>query len=141
MAYVVATSLVGIAAFVSANNLLFLILAAMFATLMISGFVGRLSLAGLELDLHLPPHVCARSTVQASVELKNLKRWIPSFSVQLSFSREPGGVAKSWLYFPLIPGGASIEEPVEFYFPVRGAHAERSFEFSTRFPFGALACA
>lgn len=135
-AYGAATVLVGIAAFISANNLLFLILAAMFATLMISGFVGRLSLAGLELDLLLPPHVAARRKVRAAVRLKNLKRWIPSFSVQLSFAREPGAVTKSSLYFPIIPGGASIEEPVELYFPTRGAHTERNFEVSTRFPFG-----
>ncbi|MFM2124146.1 MAG: hypothetical protein RL328_597 [Acidobacteriota bacterium] len=136
MAYGVATALVGIAAFVSANNLLFLILAAMFATLMISGFVGRMSLAGLELDLLLPPHVSARSKVRAVVRLKNLKRWVPSFSVQLTFSREPAGRAQSALYFLFVAGGGSLEEPVELYFPMRGAHTERSFQFSTRFPFG-----
>src|SRR5689334_18681135 len=42
--------LVALAAFASANNLLFLILAAMIATLMVSEFISRLSLAGLELD-------------------------------------------------------------------------------------------
>ena len=136
LAYVAATTLVGIAAFVSANNLLFLILAAMIATLMISGFVGRLSLAGLELELLLPPHASARRRVRAGVRLKNLKQWVPSFSVHLAFSREPGGVTKPILYFPMVPGGASIDEPVELYFPMRGAHSERNFEFSTRFPFG-----
>jgi hypothetical protein len=36
----------------------------------------------------------------------------------------------------VIPGGAVVEESVELYFPRRGAHSERSFQFSTRFPFG-----
>lgn len=136
LAYIAATVLVGVGAFVSANNLLFLILAAMFATLMISGFVGRMGLAGLELDLLLPPHASARRTVRAAVRLKNLKSWVPSFSVHLAFSREPLGKLQPTLYFPLVPGGASVEEPVELYFPTRGAHTERQFEFSTRFPFG-----
>ena len=43
-----ACALVGLAAFASANNLLFLILAAMLGTLLISGLVSRLTLAGLE---------------------------------------------------------------------------------------------
>ncbi len=136
LAYVAAIVLVGVAAFVSANNLLFLILAAMVATLMISGFVGRLSLAGLELELLLPPHASARRQVRAGVRLKNLKQWVPSFSVHLAFSREPGGVPKPTLYFPMVTGGGSIDEPVELYFPTRGAHTERNFQFSTRFPFG-----
>ena len=52
--------LVGFAAFVSGNNLLFLLLAALLSTLLISGFVSRLGLAGLELDVQLPAHVVAR---------------------------------------------------------------------------------
>lgn len=125
-AFLLAIVLVAGAAFFSANNLLFLILAAMVSTFLISGFVGRLGLAGLELDLLLPPHTSARRTVHAAVRVKNLKRYIPSFSIHLTPS----------LYFPLIPGGASTEEPLELYFPRRGAHSQRNFRFSTRFPFG-----
>jgi uncharacterized protein (DUF58 family) len=136
LAYIAATVLVGVAAFVSANNLLFLLLAAMFATFLMAGFVGRLSLAGLELDLLLPQHASARRTVRAAVRLKNLKSVVPSFSVHLAYSRDPSGSSRSALYFPMVPGGASIEEPVELYFPSRGAHSLRIFEFSTRFPFG-----
>jgi hypothetical protein len=58
--FTLAMLLVGIAAAASANNLLFLIVAAMVSTLMVSGFISRLSLAGLELDFVLPEHVAAR---------------------------------------------------------------------------------
>ncbi|HVY93313.1 MAG TPA: DUF58 domain-containing protein, partial [Bryobacteraceae bacterium] len=34
------------------------------------------------------------------------------------------------------PRGATIEEPVDLFFPRRGRWRERSFEFTTRFPFG-----
>jgi hypothetical protein len=57
--------MVGLAAFVSANNLLFLLLAALLSTLLISGFVSRLGLAGLELDIELPAHVVAKRDVPA----------------------------------------------------------------------------
>jgi len=129
-------ALVGIAAaaFLLGNNLLFLIVAAMFATMLVSGFVTRLGLAGLELDLLLPEHIPARRDLRAKIRLRNSKAWAPSFSVQLAGVAESG--FNSILNFPLIAGGATIEESVTLYFPRRGAQRERSFQFSTRFPFG-----
>ena len=44
-------------------------LAAMISTLLVSGFVSRLGLAGLELDLVLPQHISARRRVRAGVRL------------------------------------------------------------------------
>jgi uncharacterized protein (DUF58 family) len=56
--------------------------------------------------------------------------------VHLVFSRRGDGPKEPVLYFPLIAGGATIEEPVELYFEKRGAYAQRSFDVLTRFPFG-----
>jgi uncharacterized protein (DUF58 family) len=70
------------------------------------------------------------------VVVRNLKAWLPSFSVRLEFSAQPEGGRDVALYFPLISGGATVEHPVELVFPRRGAYRQRSFEFSTRFPFG-----
>lgn len=125
---------VAIAAFLSANNLLFLIVAAMFSTLLVSGFVSRLGLAGLELDLVLPEHISARRKVRAGIRVRNLKRWIPSFSIHLAGAAESG--FDSILYFPVIPGHTTLEESVDLYFLRRGTQRQRSFQFSTRFPFG-----
>ena len=126
--------LVGLAAFASANNLLFLLLAAMLATLLLSGFVSRLSLAGLEMDFRIPEHVTARSTTVAGVLVRNTKRMMPSFSIHLAGSKE--SALSTTLYFPVIPSRATLEETVEIYFGRRGTHRENSFHFWTRFPFG-----
>ena len=126
--------LVALAYFISANNLLFLILAAMFATLMVSDFISRLSLAGLELDFLLPEHICARRKLMGRIVIRNTKGWMPSFSVQVAGSSESG--LSLPLYFPVIPGGARVEGPVELFFAHRGAYRDNSFRFSTRFPFG-----
>lgn len=134
LVYTATLLVVMLAAFLSANNLLFLILAAMLSTLLVSRFISRLGIAGLELDLRAPEHLSARRRVRASIRLKNLKRWIPSFSIHLAGAADSG--LESILYFPVIPGGASLEEPVDLYFPKRGTQRERSFQFSTRFPFG-----
>lgn len=126
--------LVSLAAFVSANNLLFLILALLLATWMVSGFIGRLSLAGLELDFLLPEHLCAGRKLLGRVLIRNTKRWMASFSIHVAGSSDSG--LSQPLYFPVIPGGARIEAPVELFFARRGAYRQNSFRFSTRFPFG-----
>jgi uncharacterized protein (DUF58 family) len=125
---------VAVGAFLTSNNLLFLILAAMLSTWLVSGFISRLGLAGLELDLVLPRHISARRTVRVAVRLKNLKHWVPSFSIHLAGAAESG--IASILYFPVIPGGAVLEESVDLYLAKRGAQRDRNFQFSTSFPFG-----
>ncbi len=84
VAFTVALLLVASAAALTANNLLFLIAAAMLATLLVSGFVSRLSLAGLQVDLLLPEHISARRPTPAQIRLRNLKWLMPSVSIQIS---------------------------------------------------------
>jgi uncharacterized protein (DUF58 family) len=131
--FTAAIILVAFAAFVSANNLLFLMLAAMLGTLLVSGFVSRLGLAGLELELVLPEHLSARRKLIGRLVIRNTKRWIPSFSIRITGS---GAGLSSDIYVTVIPGGATIEERVQLFFPSRGEYAENTFRCSTRFPFG-----
>ncbi len=121
----------GAVAFLTGNNLLFLIFSAMLALLLVSGFLSRLVLAGLEIELLLPEHVFARAPMEARVRIRNLKRLTPSFSIELTGLRDP-------VYFPLIPGHGSIEAAGQIVFPKRGRHHENLFVISTRFPFGFL---
>lgn len=134
LVYSLAIVLVGAAAFLSGNNLVFLILSVMFATMLVSGFISRLSLAALRLELLLPEHIAARRTVQARVILGNEKWLMPSFSIHLARltdeKREP------IVYVPLIPGRSSVEAPLDLWFPRRGTERDNRFLFSTRFPFG-----
>jgi uncharacterized protein (DUF58 family) len=135
--FTLAVIFVGVAAVVSANNLLFLILATMISTILISGLISRLCLAGLELDLLIPEHVTAGRAVPAKLYVRNLKFWMPSFSIRLVGIEDKHPLTSS-IYFPVIPGGSLLEETVEVRFPRRGAYKENSFAFSTRFPFGFL---
>jgi len=129
-------ALVAMTAVVSANNLLFLILAALLSTMLVSSFISRLSLAGLELDFHFPEHIAARRTFVAKIRVRNLKRWMPSFSVRVAGAGE--SVFSTPLYFPVLPGGATLEETVEVRFTRRGIHREDGFHIATSFPFGFL---
>ncbi len=130
---------VGLGAIVSANNLLFLIVATMLATLLVSDLVSRLCLAAMELDFLVPEHVPAGRHVPGKLYVRNQKWLIPSFSVRVEGIRDPGSpTLKSGVYFPLIAAGATVEETVEVRFPKRGAYRQNSFAFSTAFPFGFL---
>jgi len=80
------------------NNLLFLIVAAMLATLLISSLISRLVLAGLELELQLPEHICARTPARAVMRLRNWKRWMPSFSIRVAGSGKEQTLIRA-LYF------------------------------------------
>jgi len=134
--FAAALLLVAVAAVASGNNLIFLILAAMVSTILVSNLVSRLSLAGLELDFRLPEHVSARRRFPAHVLVRNSKRWMPSFSVRLAGIGD--SVFSSTLYFPALPGGATLDEVLEVEFARRGLHREDGFEFRTSFPFGFL---
>ena len=137
--FVLAILLVSVAAVASANNLLFLIMAAMMATLLVSGFVSRLCLAGLELDFLVPEHIPACRFVPGKLFVRNQKWLMPSFSIRVEGIRDASSPAlKSGIYFPLIAGGATLEETVEVRFPKRGAYRQNSFAFFTSFPFGFL---
>jgi uncharacterized protein (DUF58 family) len=137
--FTVAILMVGLAAIVSGNNLLFLILATMLATLLISGLVSRLCLAAMELDFLVPEHVPAGRAVPGKLFVRNQKWLMPSFSIRVEGIRDPGSpTLGSGVYFPLIAGGATVEETVEVRFPKRGTYRQNSFAFSTTFPFGFL---
>jgi uncharacterized protein (DUF58 family) len=131
--FILALTLTGAGAFLSGNNLLFLIFASMMALLLVSGFISRLVLSGLELELLLPEHVSARTTTVAKVRIRNLKPFSPSFSIELA-----GQGLTNPVYFPMVSGLATIETAVEVVFPHRGLHKENLFSISTKFPFDFL---
>lgn len=133
-------ALTGAAAFAFANNLLFVVFSAMLAMLLVSGFLSHLVLSGLEVELLMPEHVCARAESPARIRMRNLKRLTPSFSIELT-GRRSGvtgmpSIFAGTVYFPLIPGGGTVEAAIDVTFPRRGRHRESLFALSTRFPFG-----
>ena len=127
-------SIVGGLAFLSGNNVLFLLLGCLLATLLVSGFISRLSLAGLELDFLFPEHISARRRIPALLKLKNEKTWMPSFAIHLEGM--PDSVFASRIYFPLLSDGSTVQEMVEVEFARRGQHRQNSFRLRSTFPFG-----
>ncbi len=86
--YVLVVLMIGIAALNTGNNLLYIVVAAMLAAILVSGVASALVLRDLELDVRLPEHVFAGRATQARFLVKNASRWLPSFSVNVIASKE-----------------------------------------------------
>lgn len=134
LAFALAVVLTGTGAFLSANNLIFLVTSALLATLLVSGLVNRLSLAGLEVEFTPPEHLFAREQAMAKLMVRNEKTWMPSFSTRLQSIHADGLVQP--LYFAMLGGGESVTEYAYVRFSRRGRFRDNSLEFTSRFPFG-----
>jgi uncharacterized protein (DUF58 family) len=96
--YVLVTVVIGIAALNTGNNLLYIVVAAMLAAILVSGVVSAMVLRGLELEVRLPEHVFAGRPVAGRVVLRNPRRFLPSFSIRVAPARREnkGKIRKQW---------------------------------------------
>ena len=107
--YVLVTLVIGIAALNTGNNLLYIVVAAMLAAILVSGVVSALVLRSLELDVRLPEHVFAGRPVVGRIALRNPRRFLPSFSIRVVPARREKDkkIRKQWKW-----------EPATFSFPL-----------------------
>jgi uncharacterized protein (DUF58 family) len=158
MVFCVAAIFIGVAALNTGNNLLYIIVATMLAALLVSGLASAITLRELELDVRLPEHVFAEKAVAARIALRNLRRWIPCFSVSVippkprkpsrqwrweteTFSFPPGrSPDRQWLRLPdrsLRRVVRPADPPPIFegavYFPYIGGLTEASADLTLRF--------
>jgi uncharacterized protein (DUF58 family) len=84
VAYLGVALIIGIAALNTSNNLLFIVLAAMLAAILVSGFASAAVLRGLELEVSDPEIAFAGKPFVAWIKLRNPRRWIPAFSVRVA---------------------------------------------------------
>jgi uncharacterized protein (DUF58 family) len=105
--YVLVTLVIGIAALNTGNNLLYIVVAAMLAAILVSGVVSALVLRGLQLDVRLPEHVFAGRPVVGRIALRNAGRALPSFSIRVVPARKQTKIRKEWRW-----------EPTTFVFPL-----------------------
>jgi len=138
--YLAGVALIILAALNTGNNLLFLILAAMLAGILISGVASWTVLTGVELRLDLPEHIFAEQPAMAAVELENEKLTLPSFSLRVTGDEKKLGtqILSRPVFFPYIPRQQAARQAVELLFPRRGVYRQDAFNIVTKFPFGFL---
>jgi uncharacterized protein (DUF58 family) len=146
--FLVIIIVVGFAAWNTGNNLLFLVLSLLCATLFVGWLAAGVSLRDLTVSARFPDHIFAGESAPVMVTLRNTKRLLHSFSVLVE-ARGPDGQQDAekpkrrkryhkrlLAYFTYIPHNAAAEQRVEQLFSERGHVIINGFELSTRFPFG-----
>src|SRR5450432_199166 len=106
--YAVVVLLIGIAALNTGNNLLYIVVAAMLAAIVVSGIASWLCLRGLELEMKIPDHIFAGTEVPGTLCVRNPRRWIPSLSISATPAEKNNDKARkrwSWVAttFPVPP--------------------------------------
>jgi len=153
--------IVGFSAWNTGNNLLFLVLSLLVASLVVGFFAGNLCLKKLDVKMRFPETIFAGEATPILVSLHNRKRIFPTFSViaqvrgneretSILFDEikeilplkwaekfaKPPIVRRTLDYFVFVPRRDSIENKTEHIFEHRGRFIIKDFELSTKFPFG-----
>jgi uncharacterized protein (DUF58 family) len=136
--YLGSVFLVVLAAVNTGNNLLFMLLSCLLAGILVSGVLSRTVLAGIELKLELPEHIFAEQPVLATVEVRNEKEKMPSFSLRVigGTGKGPAQILAKPVFFPYIPRQTAARQKVELAFARRGVYRQDAFGVRTKFPFG-----
>lgn len=152
---------VGFSAWNTGNNLLFLVLSFLVATMIVGFFAGRISLKKLDVKMRFPETIFAGETTPILLSITNRKLLFPGFSVVVEvrgserersiaadelyailpeflakrFSRPPT-IRKTLDHLVFVPRNQTVESKTDHVFPNRGRFLIKDFELSTRFPFG-----
>ncbi len=152
---------VGFSAWNTGNNLLFLVLSFVIATMIVGFFAGRTCLKKLDVKMRFPETIFASEKTPILVSVTNRKRMFPSFSIvaevrgrerERSIAADdlhallpkilatrlsrPPMVRRTLAHLVYVPRHETVESKTEHIFPNRGRFLIKDFELTTRFPFG-----
>jgi len=133
--YFAAISVVVFAAINTANNLLYMVLSALLAVLLLSGFMSALNFRYIRLGIRIPTHCFAGEAFPISIQAHNEKRVFPSFSIQFD-PVESGAFRFSSFYIPFIGGLRHTSQAGQAILMKRGRYTMREVKASSRYPFG-----
>lgn len=155
--YILAVLVIGVAALNTANNLLFIVVSAMLAAVLVSGVSSTIVLLGLNLKISLPENVFAGKPCIGTITVRN-DGYLPSFSVSVvpekpskrrkwKWQRTELGIppflppARQWFRLPDLqlrpvppskPTDPILSSPV--YFPHLRSHRSESVPVELKFP-------
>jgi len=124
---------IGLAAINTGNNLLFLVLGLLLASIAVSGILSEQSLKGVRVERRLPSGATAGEPALIGLLARNTKPRAPSFSLEL---RERGGDVEGRGFLVLLPAQQAAEAAYRFVPERRGVHRFEQLEVATRAPFG-----
>src|SRR4029077_1451337 len=133
--YFGAVTVVVFAAINTANNLLYMVLSALLAVLLLSGFLSGLNFRFLKILVRVPSHCFAGEPFPISIQISNEKRMFPSFSIL--FEPAYGSAFHfSSFYVPVVRSLASTPQMGQAMITRRGRFSMKQVQASSRYPFG-----
>ncbi|HEX7479078.1 MAG TPA: DUF58 domain-containing protein [Polyangiales bacterium] len=134
-AFVMVTLGVGVAAFNTGNNLLFLILGFMLSLIVLSGVMSETAIRGLRVSRHLPQRAFAGKVSLVEIVLRNKKPRSPSYSLEIEDIAEDAPTERRCYFLKVAPNAeqaaAYRRKPLR-----RGLMRFVGFRVATRYPFG-----
>ncbi len=153
--------IVGFSAWNTGNNLLFIVLSFLIATMLVGFVAGHICLKKLDVKMRFPETIFAGEATPIVVSLCNRKRIFPAFSVVAKVrgtERERSiadvelkAILPRWIaerigratvvrrtlsHFVYVGQDQTVEAKTDHVFPHRGRLMIKDFELSTNFPFG-----
>ena len=135
--FLCATLLVGGAAINSGFSLIFLVWGVMMSLILASGILAEQCLSGLRVTRRLPTGVHAGAPYLMGIVVRNQKRRLPSFSVEIE-DVVAGRPIEKRCYFLKVPAGREQQTAYRHVLRRRGVHKLSGVRVSTRFPFGLI---
>ena len=81
--YLALAIVLGLAALNTGNNLLFVVVSALLAAIVVSAIASGTMLRSLVLEVRMPEHVFAARPAMAHITLRNARRFLPAFSINV----------------------------------------------------------
>ena len=129
----------GVAAINTGNNLLYLLVSALLALVVVSGILSEQSMRGLDLTGVAPDEIYAGQPALLGAAIANRKRWFTSYSVTVELLAPDARALEStsrFIYVRRIEAGRERLATWEETLPHRGRHRLTGVRITTRFPFG-----
>lgn len=129
----------GVAAINTGNNLLYLLVSALLALIVVSGILSEQSMRGLHLTGIAPDEIYAGQPALLGAALANRKGWFTSYSVTVELLAPEARSLESssrYIYVRRVEAGVERLATWEETLPQRGRHRLTGVRLTTRFPFG-----
>jgi uncharacterized protein (DUF58 family) len=135
--YFVAVIVVVFAAVNTANNLLYMVLSALLAVLVLAGLLSAMNFRCVGTTVRIPSRCYAGEPFPITIDIENEKRLFPSFSI--FFEPAPESPFRfSAFYVPVVRGLQKVSHAGQAMLPRRGRYSLRMVKGSSRYPFGFL---
>src|SRR5204863_4319520 len=133
--YFAAITIVVFAAINTANNLLYMVLSALLAVLVLSGFLSGLNFQSMRIGVRIPTHCFAGEPFPISIQAHNEKRLFPTFSLHFE-PADDNAFRFSTFYFPVVRSLGQLSQTGQAMLVRRGRYTMREVKSSSRYPFG-----